>query len=345
MKEKIKYVELLDGTSLPYEEVKPVGMEMDEMYTTISILRYLIAGRHFAGRDENGIPLRELFAGNAVALYDYADVILSDSRMFFAPIPLGLNCWEDGSKALKFPVVGMYIELWKHCPEATMLDEDGNMMVCYNWNEGYNLDFVGKNGKLRKVKDWRLWETILTKFREIHQRYRGMTRKCECYSLLQLLALMEFEGKTVIDQKPLIIHRMAREMSRLDVLNRQLMNDHARMKRVLHHHLLKEKEEELGAFLDTMVERKAKVDIVVDAAHRQRMSLRIMLRKGELPPKRYEAIWKPVNRKKKAAVAAYNSFVGDTLRTLFPSERITLWEVESYMKNREKRLNNGNVHV
>ena len=336
MKEKQKYIELLDGTSLPYEEVKPMGMEMDEMYTTLSILRYLIAGRYFRGSDENGLPLRELFAGNAVALYDYADVILSDSRMFFAPIPLGLGCWEDGSKILKFPVVGMYIELWKHCPESTMLDEDGNRMVCCDWGPDYTLDFVGKNGEQCRMKGYHLWHTIVTKFREIHHRYCGMTRKCECQSLLQLLALMEFDGKTVIDQKPLIIHRMAREMARLDVLNRQVMADHARMKRLLHHHLLKEKEEELRAFLDTLAKRRAKVDAVVDAAHRQRVALRIMLRKGELDSKRYEAIWKPVNRKKRAAIATYNSFVSDTLHSLFPQERITLWEIDQYMKFNNK---------
>ncbi len=334
MKKDNEYIELLDGTSLPCYPKVEEDLEMDGNHFSAAVSRYFILGRYIGQGMEKSIPLRELFWENASALYDVADRILSDSRLFFVPIPSLDDYGEGETREPTFRILGMYAELWKSCPEATIPGKDGSTMVCYDWSPYIFL--VGKNGVKLQLKSYAACGAIMDKAHEIKYRYKGLLQKYQCYSLLQVLAMLEQEGRIVIPDKAHIIYRLTNELSRLDNVNRQVVRDRTRMKLLFHNHLIQEKEQELRLFLEKMNAKKAEVDAVVDDAHDKRVALRIKLRNGELTPKRYEGIWKPINRKKKVAVAAYNRFVDETLRTLFPIERITLKEVEDYLYDKKE---------
>ncbi len=297
---KIEYIELLDGTTLPCYPKVEEDIEVKDSSFVLPLLRYFIAGRYCHRGLERSIPLHELFCDNAVALYEIADRILSDSRMFFVPIP---RPFYYGHGETGFLTLGIYAELWKSCPEATLVSKNGDMMVCYEWAAG--LRFAGKNGaRCELKKDHATYVAISEKVKEIRLRYKGRLRKYQCYSLLQVLAILEQEGRIVIPEKAHIIYRLTAELSRLEAANRQVVSDRTRIRNLFHNHLISEKEQELSTFLEKMKARKAEVDAMVD------------------------------NRKKKVAISAYNNFVGETLRTLFPTERIALWEVEKYMNEK-----------
>lgn len=342
MKKRNEYIELLDGTSLPCYPKVEEDLEMDSSHFTLAMIRYFVAGRWSWHKGmEKSIPLRELFWDNASALYDIADRILSDSRLFFVPIPEHDDYGEGENREDTFRTLGMYAELWKSCPEATIVGKNSDRLVCCDWT--YKLQFAGKNGLRFELRDYTSYRAITGKWREIQNRYKGKLLKYQCHSLLQVLAMLEQEGKVVISDKAHIIYRLTTELSRLDNVNRQVVRDRTRMKLLLHNHLIREKEQELRHFLEKKNAKKAEVDAVVDDAHAKRVALRILLREGKLTPKRYEGIWKPINRKRKASIAAYNSFVAETLSTLFPIERITLREVEDYMYEKKDKI--GRAHV
>ncbi len=336
MRKENEYIELLDGTSLPCYPKVEEDLEMDSSHFTLAMIRYFVAGRWSRDKGmEKSIPLRELFWDNASTLYDIANRILSDSRLFFVPIPKPDDYGEGINREYTIRTLGMYAELWKSCPEATVIGKNGERLVCCDWT--YKLQFAGKNGARFELRDYTSYQAITGKWREIQNRYKGKLLKYQCYSLLQVLAMLEQEGIVDISDKAHIIYRLTTELSRLDNVNRQVVRDRTRMKLLFHNHLIGEKEQELRLFLEKMKAKKMEVDAVVDDAHAKRMALRIQLREGKLTPKRYEGIWKPINRKRKAAVAAYNSFVAETLSTLFPIERITLREVEDYIYEKDEK--------
>ncbi len=331
MKKKNEYIELLDGTTLSCYPKVEEDIEVKDPSFVMPMLRYFIAGRRCEEGLDRSIPLRELFWDNAAALYDISDRILSDSKMFFVPIPHPTDFQQHGDPRITaFPTLGMYVELWKSCPEAILVGKNGDKMVCYDWLA--DLRFAGKNGaKCELKRDFAAYVAINKKARELKSHYKGTLQKYQCYSLLQVLAMLEQEGRIVIPEKAHIIYRLTTELAKLENINRQVVKDRTRMRNLFHTHLISEKEQELRIFLAKMKTKKAEVDTQVDDAHNKRVALRIKLREGELTPKRYEGIWKPINRKKKAAIAAYNNFVGETLRTLFPIEHVPLWEIEGYM--------------
>ena len=336
MNKRDEYIGLLNGTSLTCHPKGEEDLEMGDSHFRHALSRYFIAGR-WSGEDMVGnIPLRELFREDVYALYDIADRILSDSKLFFVPIP---GAYHYGSgEPTTIIVLGMYSELWKSCPEATIVDEHGAKMFCYAWAP--NLHFAGRDERSCVMRDSSSYLAISKKWEEIRSRYRDKVQKYQCHSLLQVLAMLENEGRLVISGKANIIYKMAAELSRLDLVNRQVVRDRARMKVLFHDHLIRERDQEVRLFLKRMKAEKAKVDAVVDAARDKKVALLFKLHEGELTSKQYRSIWNPINRKKNAAIASFNNFVGETLRTLFPGERVSLREIEGYIFKQEEKAEN-----
>ena len=59
-------------------------------------------------------PAKTAFLSNAFFLFDHSDEILSDSRMFLAPLPINNNLAYTGTSGFQNPTLGVYIEFWQH---------------------------------------------------------------------------------------------------------------------------------------------------------------------------------------------------------------------------------------
>ena len=59
-------------------------------------------------------PAKTAFLSNAFFLLDHSEAILSDSRMFLAPLPIRNNLAYTGTSGFQNPTLGVYIEFWLH---------------------------------------------------------------------------------------------------------------------------------------------------------------------------------------------------------------------------------------
>ena len=56
----------------------------------------------------------KLFLSNAFFLLDHSEAILSDSRLFLAPVPIQSGVAYTGTSGFQNPTLGIYVEYWLH---------------------------------------------------------------------------------------------------------------------------------------------------------------------------------------------------------------------------------------
>lgn len=73
----------------------------------------------------------ELSLKNTHLFYRNADHILTDSRMFFAPVLIQNGMTYKGAPGSQYPTLGMYIEWWLKCKVDVTKDAEGNDALTY----------------------------------------------------------------------------------------------------------------------------------------------------------------------------------------------------------------------
>ena len=141
---------------------------------------------------------RNFFLPNAFFFLQHADRILTDSRMFLAPVPVQSGIAYSGTSGFRNPTLGIYIEWWQHCPESHWHDADGNPTLVYHLagspltggNQCAMTDEAGTFISVKLPKFLPLW----TSFMHINTRYTEAKERCECYSLQQVAAILKSEN-------------------------------------------------------------------------------------------------------------------------------------------------------
>ena len=141
---------------------------------------------------------RNVFLPNAFFLLQHADRVLSDSRMFLAPIPVQSGIAYSGTSGFRNPTLGIYIEWWQNCPESHWHDKDGNPTLVYHLagspltggNQCAMTDEAGTFISVKLPKFLPLW----TSFMHINTRYTEAKELCECYSLQQVIDILKSEN-------------------------------------------------------------------------------------------------------------------------------------------------------
>lgn len=106
---------LLDGRMLKClpkaEEDAPVdnAMELD----TTGVYMTVGKGKNVKPQSDEPHPDRTAFLQNAFLLYESAETIFSDSRMFLAPVPIQSGLAYTGTSGFRSPTLGVYLEFWQ----------------------------------------------------------------------------------------------------------------------------------------------------------------------------------------------------------------------------------------
>ena len=142
---------------------------------------------------------RNVFLPNAFFFLDHADAILSDSRMFLAPVPVQSGLAYTGISGFRNPTLGIYIEWWQTCPEARVTDESGKETLVYHLAgsplSGSNrCAMTDREGTCIPVTIHRfmpLWQS----FMKVNNRYTEAKEVCEHYSLQEVARLLKEKEK------------------------------------------------------------------------------------------------------------------------------------------------------
>ncbi len=199
------YIELLNGKRLacyPLEQqpetVEPTNLSLDTTgeYLVIGTRKPRRKGQR-PGPSPEEQELRQLLTSNAFYLLEHADRIMSDSRLFLAPVDLGSHLAYVGRGGFKNSTLGVYIEWWLTCEGAQRLETPEHpelvFLLAGSPLSGNNsCGVVDKDGNSRHT--WlkgfpSMWRPFVT----INRRYSEAAQRSQRYTLQEVIDILKSE--------------------------------------------------------------------------------------------------------------------------------------------------------
>ena len=136
----------------------------------------------------------QLFLANAFLFYKNAQQILTDSRMFFAPVRINNGMTFHGTPGAHYPTLGMYIEWWHKCKVDVTRDLEKNEALTFriagNPLTGTNrCQCVYPDGHVKDIS----FDTFLpmwSTFQKISKRYHEAKVLFEAYTLEEVVNIL-----------------------------------------------------------------------------------------------------------------------------------------------------------
>lgn len=137
-----------------------------------------------------------LFTENAWFLFNNAERIFNDSRMFFAPVNIENHLAYIGTNGFKDPTLGVYLEWWLNYGNAS-IDANGNLVWYISGSplSGCNAcSSVTLDGKQVPIEQHTRFSDIWRSFRDVNNRYNEAKQRCEAYTLEEVLRKLQEEA-------------------------------------------------------------------------------------------------------------------------------------------------------
>lgn len=137
-----------------------------------------------------------LFTENAWFLFNNAERIFNNSRMFFAPVNIENHLAYIGTNGFKDPTLGVYLEWWLNCGDAS-IDANGNLVWYISGSplSGCNAcSSVTLEGKQVPIEQHTRFSDIWRSFRDVNNRYNEAKQRCEAYTLEEVLRKLQEEA-------------------------------------------------------------------------------------------------------------------------------------------------------
>ncbi len=328
-------LELMDGrTILAYPKDKVEQRDWEFFQLADADHHIHIGGKTAAiikeERNKAQERLQKLFLDNAFKLLEHHERILGDSRMFLAPVPIESGFAYVGSNGFANPTLGVYLEWWLNCPSSSVEDKDGGKWFIYKLAgsplTGRNkCGLVDKNGNIRNM-DLQTFRPAWESFGNINRRYKEAKEKYFGFSLLQTMALLEKEGKAVVNGTDDFLFAQERNLQSLTTECDRLQQANADLTTKFHHTLMRLKAPELKVYLEELKQIEEKLTAIMDYSNGD---LRLM-RESDGNTSDHQKERSRVRREKIAAIRERNRFMHDTLSDMLEGEPIDLHEVERF---------------
>lgn len=337
-------MQLLDGRVL--DCYQPSG----QIYKVENELRLDMAGeflsvgkpQHMAKKTEiDEVKKNELklFTDNAFLFLDNRERILSDSRMFLCPVQVQSGIAYTGTRGFNRPTLGIYLEWWKYCAAASVLEENDEEWLVYQI-AGSPMSGSNRCGLINpfgetKTKQVLSFINLWPLFMKINCRYDDAKERYAAYTLGQVLSILENEGCMDGDKQAKHIpfleqvnYGLRKRIGHLD----KYVN---KMRERMHQVLIMSKVNELGDFMSEYQKRENAKNRRLADIQAKRIELRKQLRKGIIDNLQYQREWMPLHKEKDYLTFKFNLYVDDKLRLLFPNESISLAEIIDFTDKRK----------
>ena len=220
---KCATITLLDGRELPVilRPEQPAEVRPDDLALDITG-QYLSIGnkRHKKSRRSNKkISIeeakeryyRQLFIENVHLFLDESDKILSDGRLFFAPVHVPNHLAYTGTSGFQNPTIGVYLQWWLHAPEASF-DENENPIWFISGSPlsgAHACSAVNKNCECVKAQLKGDFLNVWRSFKEINQELTEAKQRCEAYTFEE--ALIQLRGQEYAGYMEKVLHKFLQE--------------------------------------------------------------------------------------------------------------------------------------
>lgn len=196
-----KKMKLLDGRELEcYSSAEPEAKTVCNSMALDTTGKYLRTGQSEATlaklwAEEQGEQFKaakELFCEHVHLFLDNAEKILSDSRLFLAPVPEFNSLAFTGKSGLLMPTVGVYVEWWLHCKDASF-DAQG-LPIWYisgsPLSGNHACSVVDRQGKTHDAQLNGYFKPVWSTFMDINARYDEYKTRCRAYTLQEAVDIL-----------------------------------------------------------------------------------------------------------------------------------------------------------
>lgn len=276
-----------------------------------------------------------IFLKNAFFFYRNAHRIMSDSRMFLAPVPIISGLAYTG--AFPAPTLGVYIEYWLNGKEGIIRDADGKEALTYHIAgsplSGCNkCSCVHPDGSTSTIS-FASFSSVLKSFCSINGRYREAKAKFEAYTLkevVDILSATENSRESELETRLLIQEGRTTQAKRdfEDIKNQydSLLDKYTNL-------LNKYYGKELNAFLweykIQIMEAEKKCQILTTAKNEYRTKLK----QRELSPGKYQELVHPLTMERNTIMQNLSSFKTDRINELSADGHLTFPMIMAYLRN------------
>ena len=344
-------IQLLNGTILDCYPLEQPQQEVNNQLALDTTGEYLSVGNKPHKTDEEKKKqadeekeLERLFTDNAFVFLENWERVFSDSRIFLCPLPVHSGLAYTGTGGFRNPTLGVYIEFWKNCYAANIMEKDGKKWLLWHM-AGSPLSGSNKCGLVnpqgeRKCQSITPFRGAWQPFIRINKRYDEAKSKYQAYTIREVLEIFENEGRTVAYRKSMQIHFLQQEINRLrqEVENWKKYNSH--LYNEFRDYLFKTKRGELRAFYAEYLAKEKEVNLRVEEIMRQRVILRLRMKEGEIDNIQFQKLWMPLNKEKANILIDLNRFAYDSLREIVPEMTLSLYDVKNLLDEEDKTGHN-----
>lgn len=195
-------ITLMDGRELSCilkseqpKEIEKDGLKLDTSGQYLAIGKKPVREDSDFEREAERQYGHHLFTENAWLLLEHAEEIMSDSRMFLAPVNIRNGIAYTGRSGFEHPTIGIYLEWWLNYSEAA-IDANGNLVWYISGSplSGCNCcSTVSPDGEQIKIKQRTRFIDIWSSFVKVNNRYNEAKQRCEAYSLEDVIC--KFRGE------------------------------------------------------------------------------------------------------------------------------------------------------
>lgn len=303
----IDTITLIDGSEL---ECYPIAHQPDTIQAdTLSLDttgEYLRIGSKPVATTEDYKAERakaeRLFYEHVNLFLANADCILSDSRLFLAPVGIVNGLAYTGTSGFNHPTLGVYVEWWLHHKDAS-IDAKGRPIWFISGSplSGANAcSTVDRNGKTHKALLNGNFMSVWRSFMEVNTRYTVAKQRYFAYSLQEVVDLLE--GST--DHQQIFKAHLRLEKAKYDnlVSNLKLALKQARelsleYRSKIQQLLFNEYREAAEAYYRQCLNMQSIARLSCEYFLEQRIDLRKQLRRGAIDNVSYQKTLTPLRKK------------------------------------------------
>ncbi len=288
---------------------------------------------------------RKLFLNNAFFLLSRANRILSDSRMFLAPIDFGSGLAYSGYFAK--PTLGVYIEWWQSCQNAVQ-DEGEEMKLVYRlagsplsgMNQCGCVDMYCKTHAVSLNNFFHTWKPFV----EILARYKECKLKYQHYTIQQVIDILRNDESSPAEDE-LFVEKMKYKV--LETKKRALQSrltslteDYRELKKKYHYALIRLHLAEMTNFYEEYKWRRKNTEEELHVLSTKKGVYKIQVEHEQISNREAQKLFSEIKKQRKELKDGLKDFVSESLTRIIPEEQIPMPTVLEFFWDKGQGTNN-----